>query len=68
MMIELVAEQSNYAETDQSVRGLPTFAAAQSLCELTERGLKRSEGEDYILRVCERPDGLFDLVVLKRVN
>lgn len=68
MMIELVDEQSNYAETDQSVRGLLSFAAAKSLLDLTERCLKRGQGEDYILRICEQPDGLFDLIVLKRVN
>lgn len=67
MMIELT-EQSNYAETEQSVRNLPTLAAAQSIRDLTERGLTRGEHEDYILRISERPDGLFDLIVLKRVN
>jgi len=67
MMTEPIDEQSNYAETDQSVRDLPSLAAAQSLLDLMERGLKRGQGADYILRICER-DGIFDLIVLKRVN
>jgi len=66
MTIELVAEQSNYAETEQSVRDLPTLEAAKSLLDLMERDLKQDE--DRILRISERADGLFDLIVLKRVN
>lgn len=62
-------DESNYRETNQSVRGLLTYAQADSLRELTERGLKqRKQDEDYCLRIDERPDGLFDLLVLKRVN
>ena len=64
-----MADESNYRETDQSVRGLQTRAQAESLRELTERGLReRRQDEDYCLRISERPDGLFDLLVLKRVN
>jgi len=66
MMIELVAEQSNYAETEESIRGLPDFVTAKSLSDLMERDVKQDE--DRILRINEREDGLFDLIVLKRVN
>jgi hypothetical protein len=60
---------SNYRETDQSVRGLRTYEQAESLRELTERALtKRKQDADYCLRIDERSDGLFDLIVLKRVN
>ena len=62
-------DNSNYRETDQSVRGLRTFQQAESIRELTERGLKkRRQDEDYCLRITQRTDGLFDLLVLKRVN
>lgn len=62
-------DQSNYRETDESVRGLPTYEQAVSIRELTERGLtERKQGEDYYLRIDERADGLFDLIVLKRIN
>lgn len=67
MQIQPVVDESNYAETEQSVRSLPTYAVAKSLLELTERGLKR-HGGDHILRIEEREDGLFDLVVLARIN
>ena len=67
-MIEPAVDESNYAETDQSVCGLDSYATARSLLELTARGLKRSVGEHIILRIKERDDGLFDLVVLKRTN
>ena len=54
---------------DKTVRGLRTRAQADSLRELTERGLlRKGRGEDFRLSVEERADGLFDLVVLKRVN
>jgi hypothetical protein len=58
---------SNYQVTSQSVRGLRTLDQAESLRELTERALRRS-GDDYLLRVDPRPDGLYDLLVLRRVN
>lgn len=62
-------DSSNYRETNQSVRGLATVDQAESLRELTERGLRRARvADDYILRVDPRPDGLFDLLVLRRVN
>jgi hypothetical protein len=60
---------SNYREvTEQCVYGL-TQAAAESLRDLTERGLKqRKQDEDYILRIDEHLGGTFDLIVLKRIN
>ncbi len=62
-------DESNYRETQDSVRGLRTRAQAESLRGLTERDLKNTgKDEDHILRVEERSDGLFDLVVLARVN
>lgn len=54
---------------DKTVRGLRTRAQADSLRDLTERGLRqKGREEDFRLNVEERTDGLFDLVVLKRVN
>lgn len=62
-------DDSNYRETDQSVHGLRSYAQADSIKELTERGLRqRRQDADYLLRIVEQPDGLFDLIVLKRVN
>lgn len=64
-----MGNDSNYRETDQSVRGLRTQAQADSIRELTERSLKKTrQDEDHLLRVEQRADGLFDLIVLKRVN
>lgn len=64
-----MADDSNYRETEQSVRGLRTYEQANSIRELTERQLKRNrQDEDYCLRIDERADGLFDLLVLRRVN
>ncbi len=65
----LAAEQSNFIELDEeSVRGLPTLAGAESIRDLMEHGLKPREKEDYLFRISERSDGLFDLIVFKRVN
>lgn len=62
-------DDSNYRETEQSVRGLKTYEQADSIRELTERTLKRNrQDEDHLLRIDERSDGLFDLLVLRRVN
>lgn len=62
-------EDSNYRKTDQSVHGLTSRSAAESIKALTERGLKKQKvEEDYILRVDEQPGGTFDLIVLKRIN
>jgi len=62
-------ESSGYRETEQSVRGLRTFAQAKSISELTQRSLKATKiSDDYVVRIEERPDGLFDMVVLRRVN
>lgn len=62
-------DTSNYRETEQSVRGLPSIEQAESLRELTERALKRNgQDADYILHIGIRGDGLYDLIVLKRVN
>jgi hypothetical protein len=59
---------SNYRETDQSVRGL-TLEAAESIRELTERALKKNgQDADHRLMIDTRADGLYDLIVLKRVN
>jgi hypothetical protein len=60
---------SNYCEASQTVRGLHTRPQAEALRELTLRGLKKlRQEEDHILRVEERQDGTFDLIVLKRIN
>ncbi len=62
-------DQSNYRETDQSVRGLRTYQQADSIRELTQRGLDaRKQGDNFSMRIDERPDGLFDLLVFQRVN
>lgn len=62
-------DDSNYRETDQSVRGLRSYEQADSLRELTERSLaNHKQGEDHRVSVEERADGLFDMIVLKRVN
>jgi len=59
---------SNYRETDKTRRALPRESAT-ALYELTLHMLKKQRREaDFILRVEERPDGLFDLIVLERVN
>lgn len=64
-----MSEESNYRETDKSVRGLRTRAQAESIKALTERSLANAHQDaDHVLRVEERTDGLFDLVVLKRFN
>lgn len=61
-------DESNYRETDHTVRGIPK-ESADSLRDLTELGLQRTkQDQDYILRVEPRADGLYDFVVLKRVN
>ena len=60
---------SDFRETDQSVRGLKTLAQAESIRELTERALDQNkQGVDHRLRIDQRADGLFDLLVFKRVN
>lgn len=60
---------SNFRETEQSVYGLGTRAQAESIRELTERSLKLERKDaDHSLRVEERTDGTFDVIVLKRVN
>lgn len=65
----MTEDQSNYRETDQSVYGLKTIEQAESIRELTQRGIdERKQTEDYCVRVDTRPDGLFDVIVLKRVN
>jgi hypothetical protein len=62
-------DDGNYRETDKSVRGLRTFAQADSIRELTERALRQNrQDEDHLLRIDERADGLFDLLVFIRVN
>lgn len=60
---------SNFRESDKSVYGLETREQADALYELTLHGLKvlRVE-EDFLVRVEERSDGKFDLLVLQRVN
>ena len=51
-------DDSNYRETEQSVRGLKTYEQADSIRELTERALKRDrQDEDHLLRIDERADG-----------
>jgi len=64
-----MTDESNYREvTEQCVTGLPTRAAAESLRDLTQRGLKqRNQDDDYIIRINER-DGVFDMIVMTRVN
>lgn len=61
---------SNYREDDDlSVRGLQTIEQAESIRELLQRGIDQDkQGEDYCLRVDTRDDGMFDLIVLKRIN
>lgn len=62
-------DQSNYRETEQSVHGLQTYQQANSIRELTQREIdSRKQGEDFSIRIEERPDGLFDLLVFQRVN
>lgn len=61
--------ESSDIETDKSTYGLATRAQAEAIQALTERGLKiRGHLGDYSFRIDERPDGLFDLIVSKRVN
>ena len=67
MQIEITPEQSNFVETD-SVRGLASLAVARSISDLMEHGLKAGERVDYRFDISQREDGLFDLIVLKRVN
>jgi len=61
--------QSDFQElSEMCVRGLRTLAQAEALQELTQRSLdKLKMGADHHLRIEER-DGLFDLIVLKRIN
>jgi hypothetical protein len=64
-----MSDESNYRETDKSVRGLHSRAQAESIKALTERSLAHvHQDADHLLRVEERADGLFDLIVLKRFN
>jgi hypothetical protein len=59
---------SDYVEdAELSFYGAKTLAEVEALRELTEVNLKLRL-QDRILRVNERSDGLFDLIVLKRVN
>lgn len=69
-MNETTTEHGNYRETDESVRGLATYAQAQALLELMLHKFEQQKiAEDCLLRVDERRlDGLFDVIVLKRVN
>jgi hypothetical protein len=63
-----VSENSDI-ETEQSSYGLKTREQAESIQALTERGLKlRGQLGSYSFRIVERSDGLFDLIVSKRVN
>lgn len=58
---------SNYRETDDSIRGVENRASADALRDLVECNLKLRQ-QDHIVRVEERQDGTFDVVVLVRVN
>jgi hypothetical protein len=62
-------DDSNFQETNQTVRGIRGKATAESLLALTQRSIdKMRDPEDYRVRLEEQPDGRFDMVVMKRVN
>lgn len=68
-MNEPAMDCGNYREIHESIRGLATYEQAWALRELLLHVFEqRRLAEDYLFRVEERPNGLFDMIVLKCVN
>lgn len=62
-------DRGDYRETDESVRGLPSYQQAKAIHDLTLHDLeKRQVDQDHLVRLESRDDGLFDVIVLRRVN
>lgn len=60
---------SEYQKTDRSIYNLKTIEQANSLRELTMRSLSAVNSiDDYFLQINSRSDGLYDLLVFRRVN